>query len=484
MRKLIITRFSLAAVLAGLMSLVAAAALGVSAGASGQATPASEVVAGETCADRAEPLTGPPWSEGEPSVVVPRGAPDRRVAIWTTRERFDSGFGSALPGRLGGRDGKGTPMSPITGSIVLAQRDPLGQWSMEVVSHFGRFGSGDPWIAPAANGSVYAAYLARRGAVTNELGFVRRVVPGKPAGEEHFTGEQFIDHPALAVDPALRRPEDDRLYLVEMSQVWRAAILSISNDGGKTWGDPVVRFPKALKGFLPYYQLAPVIASGGETVVVAWSELKNDDPDNLLTAIRVAPFDRRTEQFGKPTTVALMAGAPAVSLPFGSSAIPSLSVVEDEPDAGRAYISWPERRGVQSSLHSDVYVRASDDGGYTWSPPRRVNSDPAADSYHVYPSVAARPDGKAVVAWLDTRDYPDNDRALLYAAVVEPRGAQANLRLTDCPTFGEASFQTLGDYFNFDAHADEPVLVFPNIRRGLGTDSDVLLLEGLQQLRK
>ena len=61
---------------------------------------------------------------------------------------------------------------------------------------------------------------------------------------------------------------------------------------------------------------------------------------------------------------------------------------------GRLYAAWSDRR--------DVYLARSDDGGVTWTAPRRVDTPSALLHTSVLPSVAAEAAGHVALAWYGT----------------------------------------------------------------------------------
>lgn len=401
------------------------------------------------CTDYAQPIGGTRADEGEPSLKMPQRSPRRLVATWTRDTSVER------------------PVDVIQGQIVLAQRDPGGAWSEEVLADLGA----DSWIDTSPNGAAYVSYID-----WNRFPAVRRVVPGHPAGPPHLAPAG--DHPAVAVDQALSSSSPhgrDRLYLVSsypigFSPPLAPGMLVVSNDGGLSWSRRV-DFPPHLPGFLDV-QLAPVVASGGSSVVAAWLEQKEGSAGEEGVAIRAAPIDPRTGAFGSPTTLAMMPGVWS-GLPFAASTLPSVSVVRGGAHEGRTYVVWPQRRGGWLSDVSDVMVSYSDDRGRTWSRAQQVNDDQGSSNYHVYPSVAASSGGDAFVVWMDSRDDPTGATGLMYGARVGANGRIGrNVRLTGCPSWGWSS---LGDYFNFDASAGEPAVIFSNQREGHG-DSDAFAL--------
>lgn len=80
---------------------------------------------------------------------------------------------------------------------------------------------------------------------------------------------------------------------------------------------------------------------------------------------------------------------------------PSLAAGPD----GRLYVSWADGRHGDE----DVFLRASDVGGASWSEPTRVNDNATGDGTEQYmPRVAVAPSGRIDVLFLDRRRDRDN----------------------------------------------------------------------------
>lgn len=74
---------------------------------------------------------------------------------------------------------------------------------------------------------------------------------------------------------------------------------------------------------------------------------------------------------------------------------PSLAV----DDEGAVYVAWHDLRAGQA----DIYFAASRDGGATFSPNRRLNDD-RGEAYQFHPSLGAGKNGAVAAAWEDYRN--------------------------------------------------------------------------------
>lgn len=104
----------------------------------------------------------------------------------------------------------------------------------------------------------------------------------------------------------------------------------------------------------------------------------------------------------------------------------------------------------------DVHLVRSSDGGLTWSPPVRVNDDPAGtNAWQWFGTMGVAPNGRIDVIWNDTRGDPGGyDSALYYAFSLdgglswspnEPLSPAWN------PHLGWPQQDKIGDYFDIES---------------------------------
>ena len=396
------------------------------------------------CSDRATNISFSQEADGEPVLVTDPIKPRRQIAAWTS---------NILPPGGGRR--------PITGAIMLAQRDEMGRWTREVVSSE----YGDPWLDISSTGTAYLSYIEAPNGDTN----LHRVVPGNPAGPD-LDPPLTADHPAIAVDQRSYL-SGDRLYHVGMSTVGETlfqGVLYESRDSGETWDAPAV-FPDQSEE-----QIGPVVATGGDQVMVAWL-----GRSSTLDGIYVAVYDEDAGEFSSATHITTLEyWYWYTSNQFGATQIPSLAIARKR-HAGLAYVVWAQVTAGPEA-QPDIYESHSADG-VDWSAPQKVNDDydPKAVTPHIFPSVSVKRNGTAVVAWMDGRDDPTGESVLVYTAKVRPNGRiTRNRRITRCPSYAENNDEAggvYGDYFNFDASQGKTNLIFPQIRARDG-DSDVFYM--------
>jgi len=98
-------------------------------------------------------------------------------------------------------------------------------------------------------------------------------------------------------------------------------------------------------------------------------------------------------------------------------------------DDGNVYVGWWDARNGDS----DVFVRASKDGGRSWGSPVRVNDDPLKNGRNQYlPALLAAGGGRLEAVFYDRRLDPENLNNNVYYAHADDYGKRfsQNVRLT------------------------------------------------------
>jgi hypothetical protein len=259
-------------------------------------------------------------------------------------------------------------------------------------------------------------------------------------------------------------------------------LLARSDDGGRTFAPPVtVSEPNRLA-------VQPTLLAGpGGQVVVGALDLAEDR------------FTYQTSHEGRP-------GPPPAGpwrlvlwrsndggATFGPAAtvaegvVPPQRVLIDlapapafalDPTRGRAYAAWETGR--------DVMVSRSDDGGATWSPPRRVG--PAAGGQFL-PGVAVAPDGRVDVAYYDRSGDPDD---VLAEVVLASSSDGTKSFVTE--VISDQRFDSMVGSFNGDdvmlgshvaviARDESTTVVWPDTTRGNRTTNVVDLVSATVEVR-
>ena len=103
-------------------------------------------------------------------------------------------------------------------------------------------------------------------------------------------------------------------------------------------------------------------------------------------------------------------------------------------DEGTLHIVYNQTTQPELTGHSDVFHRASYDGGETWTEPKDIgDDDPKVYAGQYFPNLSVAPNGRVDVAWWDTRDTPgmrSNDVYYTYSTDDGKTWAK-NMRISD-----------------------------------------------------
>ena len=146
-------------------------------------------------------------------------------------------------------------------------------------------------------------------------------------------------------------------------------------------------------------------------------------------AVHIDPTGRRTELRLRKSIVPV--GFPTLAVDRSHGAF-----------SGRAYAAWVEGADERDERDLRVLVSSSDEGGRTWSAPRRVHRH-AVPTQRTLPAIAVNDQGVVAVSWMDWRSSPDrSDCPELYWAASTDGGAsfQPEVRIsTERACFGTAA---------------------------------------------
>lgn len=180
------------------------------------------------------------------------------------------------------------------------------------------------------------------------------------------------------------------------------SVVAASTDGGDNFGAPVqVSQPHGAEH--PYVS----VGRSGVVDVAFWSKgqgtplasphlflpLARQDPQPVMLAQSTDHGKTWTHQVIDP----------------GSQKWYRPPVVAADPNSDALYVVWygsPDRFNFGKTVHTQIYLRASTDGGRTWAPRRTVSDDERSNVNHVLPEVAVAPNGRLDIAWYDTRLSP------------------------------------------------------------------------------
>lgn len=117
----------------------------------------------------------------------------------------------------------------------------------------------------------------------------------------------------------------------------------------------------------------------------------------------------------------------------------------------------------------DVMFAKSTDGGETFAPPVRINTDPEGN-YNWFGTMSVAPNGRIDVVWLDTREANGGFESELYYAFSEDEGETwlYNLPISEPfdPTIGYPQQSKMGDYYDMKSDNDYAHLAWCNTLNG------------------
>lgn len=140
------------------------------------------------------------------------------------------------------------------------------------------------------------------------------------------------------------------------------------------------------------------------------------------------------------------------------------------PGRGNIYILASMGR-MSTSDPADVMFSKSTDGGFTWSDPIRINTDPSLTNIQWFGTMSVAPNGRIDVIWLDTRDAPSGtDYSALYYSFSTNQGEtwSENEKISDSfdPHLGYPQQEKIGDYYDMESDETGANLAWANTFNG------------------
>ncbi len=144
---------------------------------------------------------------------------------------------------------------------------------------------------------------------------------------------------------------------------------------------------------------------------------------------------------------------------------------------GRLYLVYASNDPPGDGHKPDIWNRYSDDGGSTWSNAKRVNSGlfPTASSQWQPATWCDKETGRLYIQWMDTRNTPTNDSALIYATYSDDGGQsfktsqkisneKMKINCSSCGGGGTPRYE--GDYNGIVSNSDVSNLCWGDFRWG------------------
>lgn len=274
--------------------------------------------------------------------------------------------------------------------------------------------AGDPWLSFAPNGDLYAMALAGN-SPSSHPAFVSKSIDGglhwlAPVAASSTT-DLNPDHPSLTADPT----NNGYVYAIwdaSPSSHSSAAVFTRTIDGGVTWEPARALVQTPEQSFIQFSQI--LVLPGGTLVDIF--EYYEEQPKKPITFtnLQVLCSSNRGQTWSAPINAVTMT---PLYRPNGNTLVvdpetgqfvldvtnPSFAVNNQN---GNLYAVWEDGR-FSNFQYNDTAFSMSADGGFTWSPPIRVNQTPLnippANRQVFFPSIAVASDGTIGVSYYDFR---------------------------------------------------------------------------------
>ena len=323
----------------------------------------------------------------------------------------------------------------------------------------------------------------------------------------------FLDKPWMHVGPHPDNPDLDVIYVTYTEFVNVLEVLYIdeipafsgvevrttiklvrSEDGGKTWSEPLAVSPTVRRsagdapapgggiavGLKRVVQGSePRVAPDG-TLYVSWMDSTDDDSQEGLAEIYVARSDDAGKSFSEAVRVTVFR-EPGFRprnafFRYWGSAFPHIAIGPE----GELYIVYVGLNPAKPTDDGDVFFSRSMDRGATWTRPKRLGGDETS-SLQFFPALATDPSGNLHVMWGDMRDDKAQTRYHIYYTTSQDRGdtwgfelPELNIRaddtrVTDFPSNPNKGFPNglfIGDYFAITASDEDVYMVWADTRLG------------------
>ena len=249
-------------------------------------------------------------------------------------------------------------------------------------------------------------------------------------GSDNFTSQPQYSRPSLAVHRGAGAGGSDRIYVAALeargdlcpgSATLRCRPIkaTVSNDGGQTFGPAVDVTPDATNA--TDFPSRPAVNKDG-SVTVAWRTAGT--PAGLIQVARStdagqtwgAPIDV-TQVLNMGTAVTTHVYTPPS--PSGSGSYPRMVSDPNAGANGRIYMVYMQGPDAPSGNYQgtdhwmanalQVYFQRSNDGGLTWSQPKRISEQTSLPGSRIHQTrhagISLSPSGRINITWQDRRHW-------------------------------------------------------------------------------
>ena len=370
------------------------------------------------------------------------------------------------------------------GIVVAATTDGGRNWRQAIPPKLSECAgsegaSADPRLAYGPDGTLYLSSMrhirlnAGRTTPDNEVAVSVSRDGGFTWGEPVTVQgrDTYNDYPSIAAD--LDDPRRVYVTFTRATEPFGNAIstmLSISEDGGRTFSAPREIFNAGRTGFYTNGRL--LAQRGGRLMLQLWVydgvNYLPGVPETAPSRVIALSSSDGGRTWAEPVAVGEQSPTKSPTDPESGAGVsggnPSTAPVPD----GGWIMAWQDYDGPRSRLQ---VARGRADG--TWERPREVL--PWADRHILFPLVASTPEGTVGLVWFDTRnDRPDDGKYLVDVFFAESRDGGRTYReshvagpmdlLTgwgDARSFNGESDRFIGDYLGIGARPRGFVAALP-----------------------
>jgi hypothetical protein len=255
----------------------------------------------------------------------------------------------------------------------------------------------DPWVAFGPDHRAYFVSLAfdetsPDNAVVVSTSEDGGASWGDPVTVHSPTGQDFDDKEAIVVDNGASSPFRGRVYVawdMVRDRGGQPILFSWSDDGGSSF-QPTATVAEGLN-----IGVVPLVAPNG-VIHLFWVDYTPRDHGEL----RTAKSEDGGATWSSPAHVAEIFARGVDGMRTGEG-LPSAAV---DPRNGALYVTWQDSRFTGGTLDQIVLSRSTD-GGETWSPAARISDGPN-DAPAFTPAVAVDGVGRVAVLYDTQRDDP------------------------------------------------------------------------------
>jgi hypothetical protein len=222
-------------------------------------------------------------------------------------------------------------------------------------------------------------------------------------------------------------------------------MFSKSSDQGKTWSNPqrISKFAGDCQdGDYTVEGAVPAVGPNGE-VYVTWA-----GPKGLVFQ---RSLDRGKTWLAEEQILHEQHGGWDLTIPgmYRANGLPILQCdLSDGPNRGNLYLNWCDQKSGYNN--TDVWLSVSEDGGKSWSAPRKVNQDETKTHQFFTWMTVDQSSGYLYFVYYDRRNYTDNETDV-YLSVSRDGGLSFSDYLVSTHSFVPDQEVFFGDYLNIAA---------------------------------